>query len=104
VRSAGGAYGPGGQEVFRARGHWWFAYHAYPSAWSRSGAALSPPRPYDPATVRSPQPHRGASGLDGTARNARLDKLCFAGGPWTNAPTAGESVGTARSTDCIADL
>jgi hypothetical protein len=54
--------------------------------------------------VRAPQPDRGAAGLDGNARNARLDKLCFAGGPWTNAPTAGEAVGTARSTDCVTDL
>ena len=46
----------------------------------------------------------GAAGLDGNARNARLDKLCFAGGPWTNAPTVGAAVGMARSTDCIADL
>jgi hypothetical protein len=104
VRSAGGAYGPGGQEAFRGRGHWWFAYHAYPSATARAAAALSEPRTYDPATVRAPRADRGASALDGNARNARLDKLCFAGGPWTNAPTAGEAVGTARSTDCIADL
>jgi hypothetical protein len=104
VRSAGGAYGPGGQEAFRGRGHWWFAYHAYPSATARAAAARSAPQTYDPATVRAPRPDRGASALDGNARNARLDKLCFAGGPWTNAPTAGEAVGMVRSTDCIADL
>ena len=104
VRSVGGAYGPGGQEAFRGRGAWWFAYHAYSSTTSRASAALAEPRVYDPATVRAPQPDRGAAGLDGNARNARLDKLCFAGGPWTNAPTAGEAVGTARSTDCVTDL
>ena len=104
VRSAGGAYGPGGQEAFRGRGAWWFAYHAYSSATSRASASTTAPRAYDPATVRAPQPERAAAGLDGNARNARLDKLCFAGGPWTNAPTAGEAVGTARSTDCVADL
>jgi hypothetical protein len=104
VRSTGGAYGPGGQEAFRGRGAWWFAYHAYSSATSRASAATSAPRAYDPATVRAPWAGRGAAALDGTTRNARLDKLCFAGGPWTNAPTAGEAVGMARSTDCVADL
>jgi hypothetical protein len=104
VRSAGGAYGPGGQEAFRGRGAWWLAYHAYSSTTSRASAAASEPQAYDPATVRAPRGGRGASALDGNARNARLDKLCFAGGPWTNAPTAGEVVGTARHADCIADL
>jgi hypothetical protein len=104
VRSAGGAYGPGGQEVFRGRGHWWFAYHAYSSAVERSSLAVERDRPYDPATVRLPRSDRSATGLDGNDRNARLDKLCFAGGPWTNAPTAGESVPAARSADCAADL
>ena len=103
VRSAGGAYGPGGQEAFRGRGAWWFAYHAYSST-SRAAASVDADRTYDPATVRAPRPERGATGLDGNARNTRLDKLCFAGGPWTNAPTAGEAVGTARSSDCVADL
>ena len=104
VRSIGGAYGPGGQEAFRQGGSWWLAYHAYSSATSRASAAVERPRAYDAATVRAPRPERGAAGLDGNARNTRLDKLCFAGGPWTNAPTAGEAVGTARSADCIADL
>jgi Glycosyl hydrolases family 43 len=104
VRSAGGAYGPGGQEAFRGKGHWWFAYHAYPSTTGRASAAMAGPRAYDPATVRAPRPERGAAGLDGSARNARLDKLCLAGGPWTNAPTAGSAVGMGRSTDCVADL
>jgi hypothetical protein len=71
---------------------------------SRASTAAAEPRPYDPATVRAPRHDRGATGLDGNARNARLDKLCFAGGPWTNAPTADEAVGMARSADCIADL
>ena len=104
VGSAGGAYGPGGQEAFRGRGHWWLGYHAYSSTTSRAAAGLPEARPYDPATVRAPRPHRGAAGLDGSARNARLDKLCFAGGPRTNAPTAGVAMGTARSRDCVADL
>ncbi|MCI3950058.1 MAG: glycoside hydrolase, family 43, partial [Acidimicrobiales bacterium] len=97
VRSAGGAYGPGGQEAFRGRGHWWFAYHAYSSTSSRAAASVDGgPRAYDPATVRAPRPDRGAAGLDAEARNHRIDKLCLAGGPWTNAPTAGQAIGTAR--------
>jgi hypothetical protein len=101
VRSVAGAYGPGGQEVFRGRGHWWFAYHAYSSAVERSGASLSTERPYDPATVRAPGGDgRRSAGLNGNDRNHRIDKVCVDGGPRTNAPTSGVAVGSARKADC----
>ena len=103
MRSAGGAYGPGGQEAFSGRGAWGGCLPRLLVDQSRATAATAL-RAYDPATMWAPHPSGGAAGLDGNARNARLDKLCFAGGPWTNAPTAGEAVGMTRSTDCAADL